>query len=389
MRKNSDQKILKLHVVGVDERSRNALKLFFKHNCNNAFCLIDEVLADVFLVDMDGYGAEDRYQDICKRYPKRPIILMSLSANKAEGHQFLRKPISINQLRAVLSEIGLYQTAVVKKTSQQQPDRPQQAIKISHRSPGYAANLLSESELHSFVGKAKDIDILNPRQLSSIYFSPADYLLGKLQQACSEAIEQQRVTQVVGLWKPITIFPLTGKVHVELSDRQLQAICVVSVHGKGGVVNIDDVEIKTIKSADNFTPPNQGEYHDIEPFLWKVALWTARGRLPEGIVIEKPIYLRAWPNFTRLVVTPHALRISACLIKHPRSLIDIAATLHIPQRYVFAFFTAANQAGLAGQARRTSDLIVEPPKVQKSAKSGLLSRILERLSRSIGANSSL
>jgi len=384
MTEHNEQKVLKLHVVGVDERSRNALKLFFKHNCNNAFSLVDEAEADVFLVDMDGYGAEDRYQEVCVKYPDHPMIIMSLSTKSMGGHQFLRKPINISQLKSVLAEVGIYK-ATPGKEKRVEPKAVKPAFKASYHSPGYAANLLSDTELHSFVGSAKDIDVLDPQQLSTIYFDPKNYLLGKLQQACSDAMEHQRVTQVVGLWQPITIFPLTGKIHVELTDRQLQAISVVSVSGN----NMADVEIKMIKNSDNFAPSSKGEYHDIEAFLWKVALWSARGRLPVGIIIEKPVYLRAWPNFTRIIVTPHALRISACLVKHPRSLIDIATTLHIPQRYVFAFFTAANQVGLAGQARRASDLIVEAPKVQTSAKSGLLTRILERLTRSMRPGASL
>ncbi len=388
MTENNDQKVLKLHVVGVDERSRNALKLFFKHNCNNAFSLVDEPQADVFLIDMDGYGAEDRYQEVSAKYPDHQMIIMSLSTKSVAGHQFLRKPININQLKSVLADAGIYKTTPAKEKKQaSKVAKP--VIKTASHSPGYAANLLTETEIHSFVGSAKDIDVLNPQQLSTIYFDPNNYLLGKLQQACSEAMEHQRVTQVVGFWQPITIFPLTGKIHVELTDRQLQAISIVSVSGKGGVINMADVEIKSIKQSDNFAPPSKGEYHDIETFLWKMALWSARGRLPIGITIEKPVYLRAWPNFTRIIVTPHALRISACLVKYPRSLIDIATTLQIPQRYVFAFFTAANQVGLAGQARRASDLMVEAPKVQKSAKSGLLTRILEKLTRSMRPDASL
>jgi hypothetical protein len=384
MTNDNDEKVLSLSVIGVDDRAKKALKLFFKHNGEHAFSLVEETLADVFLVDMDGYDADERYKEVCEKYPNHPMILMSLSAKNTTKHQLIRKPINIKQLSKVLAEVGIYKLPPIKeKVAEELKEAKKREVKTPRRSPGHAASLMSETELHSFVGSAKDVDILNAQQLSSVYFDPANYLLGKLQQACSEAIAQQIVMQVVGLWEPITIFPLTGKVHVELSDRQLQAICVVSVNNKGGGINLADVEIKMIKNPGSFKPPTNGEYQDIETFLWKVALWTARGRIPTGLTIEKPVYLRAWPNFTRLIVTPHALRISACLVKHPRSLIDVATTLHIPQRYVFAFYAAAHHVGLAGQARRTSDLIAEPPKVQKSTKSGLLSRILGTLTQSL------
>jgi hypothetical protein len=97
----------------------------------------------------------------------------------------------------------------------------------------------------------------------------------------------------------------------------------------------------------------------LEAFLWKLACWTSMGRYPKGLDHTKPVYLKNWPNFTRLLVTPHALRIAALLVQHPRTMGDVAQKLNIKPQYVFIFISAACAIGLAGQAKRLSDTLVE------------------------------
>ncbi|MCK5663292.1 MAG: hypothetical protein KAI17_07385, partial [Thiotrichaceae bacterium] len=84
---------------------------------------------------------------------------------------------------------------------------------------------------------------------------------------------------------------------------------------------------------------------------------------------------------TRLVITPHAMRISALLVAAPRSMKDIIQVLKIKPQYVFIFVSAAYATGILGQAQRQVDKIVEAevPAVKSVKKKGLLSRILKKL----------
>jgi hypothetical protein len=118
----------------------------------------------------------------------------------------------------------------------------------------------------------------------------------------------------------------------------------------------------------------------MDAFLWKVACWASKGRYPVSIDISHPVYLKSWPNFTRLLITPHALRISALLIRGPRTLGNVAEVLDIKPQYVFVFISAACALGLTGQARREADVLVAQTLEIKSNKNkGFLSRIMSKL----------
>jgi len=121
------------------------------------------------------------------------------------------------------------------------------------------------------------------------------------------------------------------------------------------------------------------KFHSVDAFLWKIACWASKGRYPGNIDIRHPVYLKNWPNFTRLLVTPHALRISALLIQGPRTLGNIAEVLNVKPQYVFVFVSAASSLGLAGQAKREVDVLVHTPDIKPNKNQGLLSRILSTL----------
>ena len=82
---------------------------------------------------------------------------------------------------------------------------------------------------------------------------------------------------------------------------------------------------------------------------------------------------------TRLVVTPHAMRIAALLIEGPRTLINTAQVLKIKPQYVFVFFSAAYALGLAEQAERGADVAVTPQDLAPNRTKGILEKIMYRL----------
>jgi hypothetical protein len=126
--------------------------------------------------------------------------------------------------------------------------------------------------------------------------------------------------------------------------------------------------------ADTETP------QDIDGLLWKVTLWSARGRLPLGTDIDTTIALRQWPNLTRLLAIPEFLRIAALWVKNPLSLSKTAELLNIEARYVCAFFSACDALELTQVLPTTGEAVVFDSNQEKSvAPKGLLRRILRRL----------
>ena len=124
---------------------------------------------------------------------------------------------------------------------------------------------------------------------------------------------------------------------------------------------------------------------ETESFLWKLALYTYRGYLPEGIDVNKPVYLKYWPNLTRLEPTPNAMRIASLLSRQPVALAFIVRILNIPQRHVFNFYAAANATGYAGPAVREVDNMLLPSYPDELGDSPVRGYIDESVSRNMNA----
>lgn len=116
--------------------------------------------------------------------------------------------------------------------------------------------------------------------------------------------------------------------------------------------------------------------HDLESILWTVSLLASHGRLNRDANINQRWVLKHWPNLTRVENIPHVMRISAAWQQRPGTVFDVAKWLDIPQRYVFAFYTAASVLGLmAIDEGKVEYQEKEAPKKNR----GLFSRLLKRL----------
>jgi len=177
-------------------------------------------------------------------------------------------------------------------------------------------------------------------------------------------------------WNPVIIFPQNNEIWLDADDKQLRAF--------SGLIISNTLDGKISTTALTFESSSLSrsleKFHSMDAFLWKVACWASKGRYPIAIDITQPVYLKSWPNFTRLLITPHALRISALLIRGPRTLANVAEVLNIKPQYVFVFISAAYALGLTGQARRESDaLIAQSSEIKANKNKGFLGRIMSKL----------
>jgi hypothetical protein len=97
--------------------------------------------------------------------------------------------------------------------------------------------------------------------------------------------------------------------------------------------------------------------------------------------LQRPVFLKRWPNFTRLVITPDAMRIAALLIQGPKMPLDVIAILNTKPQYVFVFISACHTLGLLWQSDHPvkSDTKPDQSVQTKNPKKGLLSKILSKL----------
>lgn len=407
---------LRVCALGFDARSYNALQLFFRGKCADRASLVGDDEAEVAIIDMDSFNAAKILAAERERYPERAFILLSLQeqddslTGKAIG---IKKPVQIQAMLAALDEM---KTRLTEQSSDPKAHRPHgydanpfsaptpppdQVPKAEIRTPKpekmavfvarnedrnttQAATLLDERGFGEYIGSLNDIDPNSPLEVKAAQYDPKRYLQGYLQSACKTALSRNCALRLNTGWKPITIFPQSREVWVDADDQQLRAFCLVPVHSISDLdFSNSDGAVMTISPASAIRM-KEDEYdvsklQRMDALIWKIALWTSAGRIPEDIDLNRPVYLRHWPNFTRLLVFPNALRIAALLSEQPRPLLDVAEALNIRQQYVFAFFSAARALGLADQALRQSENLIAPPPVEPRKNAGLLKKILNRL----------
>lgn len=121
---------------------------------------------------------------------------------------------------------------------------------------------------------------------------------------------------------------------------------------------------------------NTEKRYDMEAFVWSTSLLTSQGRLKRNADASQKIALKSWPNLTRLEQIPHIMRIAALWNQRPGNVFDIVEWLDIPQRYVFAFYTAAETLNLFEvDETKLKTREKTAPKKQR----GLFARLLKRL----------
>jgi hypothetical protein len=393
---------LKVAAIGMDERSRNTLEAFFRGPCKIRCLLVEEASAEVALLDMDALHAKELFEKHKKRFPDRPVIVLSLSEQAIEGTIYVRKPMSVDLLLAALEQVRDQLTTPAAQNQEKQPSfkpgcsvsagndnnaSPSNVVPIGNQNKfnaprvGYstathkAALQLDDKKFKSLIGSAQDIDPYDPEQRAKAYFDPADYLLGRVCKAFEDARQNNMAIRLEESWLTITVFPKQSRVYTELQDSQLRTVCIMPNKPRDTRQSV----LKEKLAAQEYAAMDQQQgLQDMDAFLWKLALWTSRGRLPAGTNLSTPVFLRYWPNMSRLLLPPHALRIAALWAHQPHSLLQTTKALKLPQRYVFAFYSAAYALDLAGLCRRSADTLFEPSTTE-SKNRGVLARILERL----------
>ena len=181
-----------------------------------------------------------------------------------------------------------------------------------------------------------DVDVNNPKEFKKAHYDATNYYQGIVQSAIASCRGKNQIFSLASNWKKIVLFPGNQEIWVDGNDTELKLLAGVKlVHRKAKSeegLRLDVVDPRSINFANVLS-----QFQNLEAFIWKLACWTSMGRYPKAIDHTKPVYLKNWPNFTRLLVTPHALRIAALLVEQPRTMPEIAQKLNIKPQYVFIF----------------------------------------------------
>lgn len=402
--KNKGKQPLRVALHGMDGRSLKTMVMFLQGPCKGVAAVVDPIEAEVDIIDADFPTAKSIFEELKQRSSQRPIIAMSLEDLRLDNSIYLKKPVTregmfqaLQQAKESLAQaqppskgpalnrqlIKEVSSPAVQKTgveaSQSAPQQYTEKVIVESERKKTAKHQSSmqfnEGGFSTFIGLMPEIDAKDKEQVLKSSYNPKHYYQGYVKSAFNVAITKARVVQLNSGWKPLLIFPHSNEVWLDAEDKQLRAFAGLPVsNATSSSLSLSPVDMKTTR-----VDADLEKFQSMEAFLWKLAIWTSKGRYPVSLDIEQPIYLKRWPNMTRLTVTPHALRICALLIREPRTMVNIAEVLNIKLQYVFVFVSACQVLDLIGQARREVDRIVEPEKVKATESGNLFRQILNKL----------
>ncbi|PSL14915.1 hypothetical protein CLV44_10691 [Marinobacterium halophilum] len=263
----------------------------------------------------------------------------ALSAWKGDSAQregeALRSRFSLE--RSELNSLILEAQTELQKQQAKRPVRvepqPKPAAVVEDEAP---PPKLSVEMIQQCCGSLPDVNLDSVTERRRVYFSLDGLLLPWIQRCVRLGDETGKVQQVVGV--PGALFYLPGeKVFLVGLDADLLLQLTRTRFG------FDEISLQE-RSAESELP--HGRKVASDELMWQLALFTARGRIPDALSAEQPRLLNEMPDFERLLETPHARSIAELWQSQRLSAQSVASMLGVPQRFVFSFFVAADAIGL-------------------------------------------
>lgn len=411
----------KIVTLGMEQKAIDTLEMVLRGPGGDWCRLSAADSADAAILEGDRVGALTLFDQHRRQYPLRPIIVLSVREIRLKQAISLKKPFKIDELMTALRQArqALDQPVPEQPVSPAVappvaapavPEQPQpkssvpvtpapapppkaaaaaptaspdaapvpsvrsrtKAASEPHRTHDAAQAL--ETELpRDLCGYAPDVDLNDTTALKTVFYDPAQHLQGSLHSALRATREQNAAASVTTIYRAIILVPSRRCCHIPMTERQLRALSVMPLSRPPQWQTLSPLEQREALKQVSEANPLSG----LENMLWRVALWTARGRLPLGIDLDAPVRLKHWPNLTRLPLTPQALRIAALWDRTPTSLRNTPTLLAVPQRYVFAFYSACAALDLVEHSAPAA----QPPSSDPVPQRGLFKRILNVLRR--------
>jgi hypothetical protein len=381
------KKPLGIALLGINERDRARLELFLDYHWSSNCLLVSEEYADVCILDLDSLTGKKLLQQQQAHNPSRPLIVLSVHDVEIDEVSLLRKPLSGKLLKNAIDD---YMTALAQHASAEKAPTPTPEptaenhrklnsaltrFKINDRRNALPNTATQARLIRGSCGPADSAALDIPPGNSRLYYDPSALFQHVLKSAIEQSRREARPLRLnLPDEKYIALLPETHITLTNLSDSKLRPRCLLPI--KQHQIRIDypgDSELRQLQ-ADSEAP------QDMDALLWKVSLWSARGRLPLGTRTDTTIGLRQWPNLTRLLTIPQFLRIAALWAKTPSPLSKTVELLNIEARYVCAFFSACYALELTQILSTTEDQeVLQSNPQQSTAPKSLLRRILRRL----------
>lgn len=359
---------LKISTLGLSELEQQVLKV--------AINLLDEQGLPCELIEYPGATAhvliascdELNTQEVLSKSRNIPIkLLLSNASIPGKNIVSLAKPIRVLPLKDVLLKINKHLQKHLKRstTASAVPlDTPSQALtqpkpqQIPKPKLQLASKPLGLSEpivTPKLPVKPKPLTLSEPKTQATSVPTLATHLpplphANNPPQPRPQSVSSQKLTLFELIYN---IKQQRECARLELPDKS--AILVDS--NSKTIANLDGTSsfkklikanpsvIKKIKvNPLEYTPV--GTLIAIDDALWQAGIDCSAGIILKGHSLDKPVQLRAWPNFTRNSFIPCHLKLAAMLAKEALSLNQLQLLTNAPLVDIINFYNAAYGVGL-------------------------------------------
>lgn len=220
---------------------------------------------------------------------------------------------------------------VVTPVQKKAPEKKPQDVKAK----------LSYQMVYECCGNTPDVNMHEPNQRRRVFFKEDSTLLAILLEVISEGEEQRVPVEVTGLPGTLAYLPEEKDFLFDFSADLLVPLALTRF-------GYQELTLKVRPDLNADRPSVAGSkvtVIDSDKLIWKLALWTSKGRLNRSIDPEKPLRLSKKLDFNQLLPIPHATTIGSLWGRHSLSALEVVKVLKIHQRYVFSFMTAAFAVG--------------------------------------------
>ncbi len=213
--------------------------------------------------------------------------------------------------------------------------------KTAEKKPQEVKARLSYQMVYECCGNAPDVNMYEPDQRRRVFFKQDSTLLAILQEVIEAGEAQNVPVEITGLPGTLAYLPEHKKFLFDFSEDLLISLALTRF-------GYQELTLNVRADLDLDRPSVTGSkvtIVDSDVLIWKLALWTSKGRLNRVIDPEKPHRLNRRLDFEHLLAIPHATTISSLWGRHSLSALEVVKVLKIHQRYVFSFMTAAHALG--------------------------------------------
>lgn len=377
-------------LLGMSGKDMPMMELFLQKHWSSNCIIVPDHQAKLCILDLDGVEGRKILQQQRNQYNERPLIVLSVHDKQIEGARVLRKPLRMDSLKGA---IEVCRSELIQRPEVAENKRPitsSQPVRW-RRTPSSSINLNTETNerrkvLPDATSQARLIqracsvsiatsDLDNKDFINGMYYQHTSNLQDILKQAiklCRRDSQPIRLSFQDG--KAITLLPHSNLSVTDLNDVKLRPRCLLTLNSNQIAIETSHHSERRILQFCDALPLS------IDALLWKVTLWSSRGRLPMGASTNVAVGLRQWPNLTRLFAIPEFVRIAALWSTTPLTIPRTVDTLNIDYGYVCAFFSACHALDLL-QIHDTDYIqgVSKDNVSKKDSKSGILRRLLRRL----------